>query len=256
MKITETNSLHKFKDILIGRKQNIFTFAIGSPENPMGEKSTDVENKKSRKEFESYLNKFRLYYFKISGQYGESEHSYLIANINEDICKYLFGSKMFNQESFIYGVIDPVSKDLFKTTFYYYSRNDKNKFEISDVCTTFNNEETAKDFFSKFKNFKFKIPFKTLESQLCSISDKLEEDFNWNTDYYSYLEYISKVNNKTIKHLWEYSCTHLLTKDEKNDKNNRITEGIVHLNSWKKKYDDNKVIKKMVDEFMEDNKSC
>lgn len=35
MKLIETNSLHKLKDIFYDRKQNIYTFAIGSPENPI-----------------------------------------------------------------------------------------------------------------------------------------------------------------------------------------------------------------------------
>lgn len=252
MKLIETNSLHKLKDILYDRKQNIYTFAIESPENPIGNKSTDSENKKAREEFESYLNKFKLYYFKLKGQYGHSEHSYFIANVNLDICKYLFGSKKFDQDSFICGVLDAENK--IKTIFYLYKQNNKKQFELIEAVNNYSEENTAEDFFTKFKNFKFKIPFRTFESLLCAISDKLYKDLNWNPEYYKYLEYTSKVENKTLKYLWEYNSQHILTKVQERERVYRVKEAQKSLDLWTEKYKNNEKIKNMINTFMGENK--
>lgn len=46
----------------------------------------------------------------MEGSYGQIEHSYLIANINLDLCTFLFGKKKFNQESFIFGTTNMDSR--------------------------------------------------------------------------------------------------------------------------------------------------
>lgn len=250
MRLVETNTKHKFKDILYGRKQNIFTFTIGTPENPMAKECSNQDNKEYRESFERYLDRYRLYYFKLKGRYGNDEHSYLIANINLDLCKFLFGPKEFDQESFIYGVVDPTKDGKFKTTFYLYFQNDKKKFELVDEESIFVDKLEADNFYSKYKDYKFNIPFKTFESCLCSISDRLYEDFNWNPEYEDNLKYLSLIEGKTLKHLWMKSCLLLCTEDQECDRIDCVRDAEEHLREWQKRYEDRKEIKTMVDLYM------
>ena len=94
----------RLKSILVGANKNVTCFAIGTPENPMGQALSASENNKRIEDFELQLSLLRVQFIKISGRYAQNdEHSYLIPNISLKICKELFGFNGFDQESFIYG---------------------------------------------------------------------------------------------------------------------------------------------------------
>ena len=228
-KYTETSTESKLKKTLYGNKNNIFTFCIGTPENPMAQRQTDEENERLRKEFETDLKRLRLHFYRIEGKYGNEENSYVVANVNLDYCKYLFGSKKYNQESFIFGVIDPVEK---KASFYYYEQTD-GVFTLRDSETKIKDETSAEDFFSKYRNFKFSIPFSIFTEALEEISESLDQDYGWDSHYRETLEYVSLVENKTLKHIWEYSCLHLLTENQEEERKIRTSQGEEYLLRWK-----------------------
>lgn len=233
--IREGNTAGNYKSILYGSKKNIYTFAIGTPENPMGKQYTAEENNKRRKVFEELLDKNRITYLKQTGSYGNTEKGYLIANINLDLCKYLFGKKKFDQESFIYGVVDPTA-DFRKVTFYYYEQDDNGKFVLRDKEDKLSDKNDADDYFTKYKNFKFSIPFSIFESMLNDISNKLEEKYGWDSNYREYLKHSALVEGKTLKHLWGYNCTHLFTEDQEKERAKRVKDGEKYLEDWTKKY--------------------
>lgn len=224
----ETSTESKLRKTLYGGKNNIFTFCIGTPENPMAQKLTDAENRELRTKFETELKRLRLHFYKIEGKYGNEENSYVIANINLDYCKHLFGPKRYNQESFIFGVIDPVEK---KSSFYYYEQSN-GEFILKDSETKVKDETNAEDFFSKYNNFKFSIPFNIFAESLNKISEGLEQDYGWDSHYKETLEYVSLVEGKTLKHLWEYSCLYLLTEEQEEERKMRASQGEEYLMRW------------------------
>lgn len=230
-RLNETSEVTKLKKTLYGVKNNVFTFCIATPENPMAEALTDEENMKRREEFESYLRRHRVHFHRVKGKYGNEENSYVMANINLDLCKYLFGPKKYNQESFIFGVSDPSAQ---RTTFYYYQQEGDGKFNLMDSETKVKDEALSEDFFTSFRNFKFSIPFSIFSESIDSLSEELERDYGWNPDYRDNLEYVSMVEGKTLKHLWEYSCTHLLTEQQEEERRKRLKEGTDYYREWVK----------------------
>lgn len=122
----ESNKVIKFKRTLFGLKDNIFSFAIATSENPMAEEKTEEENIELRKNLEQKLRAFKLSYYKVLGKYINYENSYLIPNIPLILCKDLFGRKQFNQESFIYGEVDENNK----IHYFYYEQDDLSLIHI------------------------------------------------------------------------------------------------------------------------------
>ena len=161
-----TKAREEFKDKMIGTdKDNIvLTWAIGTPENPMKEKSSDEENKQRCEKFEEELNRGHFDFERIHGKYGNDENSYFIPNITIEDAKNIF--KNFGQESFIYG-----QKDYDEETERYYlemefwQRESLNgTFELVDMEDKVEDTPDAVDYFSKSHGFKFNIPFSIFQA--------------------------------------------------------------------------------------------
>ena len=209
MKFYGTSKLTKFKQVLFGTKKNIFTFAIASPENPMGLKATPEVNKKNCERLEYYLNKNKLRYFKVEGCYGQIEHSYLIANINLDLCMFLFGKEKFNQESFIFGTTNIDNKGY--PVFSYYERTEDSDFEWKEDSTEIHNMAEAEDYFTRYLGYKFSISFKMFSDDMSELSESID-NFYLNSNYREVLQELSLCQNRTLKSLYERYNTYLKTK--------------------------------------------
>ena len=177
-KKVHTKARNEFKDKLIGTDSDntVLTWAIGTPENPMKEKSTDADNKQRCLQFENMLTRGHFDFEKIHGQYGNEEHSYFIPNITIEDAKNIF--KNFGQESFIFG-----QKDYDKETNRYYlemefwQRESTNQnFELVDMESKVEDTPDAVDYFSKTHGFKFNIPFSIFQA-----SQRFFERYNWKT---------------------------------------------------------------------------
>lgn len=209
MKYYETSRLTKFKQVLFGTKKNVFTFAIASPENPMGLQASSEDNKKSCERLEFYLRKNKLKYFKVEGSYGQIEHSYLIANINLDLCKFLFGKDKFNQESFIFGTTNIDNNRC--PVFSYYERTEDSDFELKEDSTEIHNMAEAEDYFTRYLGYKFSITFKIFSDDMQELSESIDV-FYRNSNYRDILQELSTYQNRTLKSLYERYNTYLITK--------------------------------------------
>ena len=210
--LQETKRATKFKQTIYGAKKNIFTFAIGSPENPMAEELSEEENKQRCKNFEKWLKDCRLNFFKAKGIYGVEETSYLIANINLDQCFCMFGNKHYNQESFIFGRVYNIRGSVE----YQYWEAFKNKNGFFCKGTAFNTINVSNDDQShtEYKDFKFKIPFDFIENSLDRISEKLDYLYGYDPMYRDLLKHVALSEKLTLKHYLAFNYFHLLTEKE------------------------------------------
>ncbi len=207
MKLDETSKLTEFKQELFGTKKNIFTFAIASPENPMGPQATLEENENYCRRLEFYLRKNKLKYFKVEGSYGQIEHSYLIGNINLDLCKVLFGKNLFNQESFIFGRTNVGNYGY--PVFSCYERTEDSDYE--EDSTEIHNMAEAEDYFTRYIGYKFTITFKMFSDDMQKLSDRLDE-YYIDSNYRDILQELSLCQNRTMKYLYEGYNVDLRTK--------------------------------------------
>ena len=178
-----------FKKDLFGVSENIWTFCIITPENPMTFELPSASNKELCERFEKFLKDGHLIYKKLNGHYGNSEHSYFIANIKLDLAKRLAGE--FSQQSFIFGKKDSQTKKMTysffaisksykpKKSYQYFDHNGKlYKFPVIDKSGYVQQDEKQEinyvpdeiDFFSRNHEFKFRIPFDELKLTIDGIA--------------------------------------------------------------------------------------
>lgn len=231
--LKESNKVTKFKRTLFGLKDNIFSFAIATSENPMAEEKTEEENVELRKHLEQKLRAFKLSYYKVQGKYINYENSYLIPNIPLILCKDLFGRKQFNQESFIYGEVYNNKK----IHYFYYEQDDDGKFQLKDEYDEKNAEErkkgdiykslnqrNAEDFYSKYIDYKFSIPFSIFERYLRDYSRKLDERLSYNPNYKRDLKKLVLDENRTVSSIWRKMNSLLLTEEQEMSRRKRVLE--------------------------------
>lgn len=163
MHFDETNKTTKFKKTLLGVKNNIWTIAIGTPENPMAEELSEEENSKRRKSFESDVRQMHLFY-KMMGRYKVNENSYLIANPNLKWLKYIFGPKKYNQESFIFGEVNKSNNTILYTLF----EQEDGEFVVWDTCTEYIDQKMQKETSLSLKISSLKYHFQSLKGMLIS----------------------------------------------------------------------------------------
>ena len=230
--LNETKKSTKFKQTLFGGRKNIFTLCIANAENPRNKTLSAEENIQRTEDLLKDLKRFRLAYYPVTGKYGgPDEHSFLIANANLNMCKWLFGRDKYDQESFIYGIINNDTEpnaELQKAkeeqntriTFYVYTQNKEGEFEKTDEETKVINDDNA-EFFSVFKKFKFSIPFKTFMEGMEEMSSVLEERYGWKPDYKENL-FESASCDRSVANLWRFNCLSFLTKEQELDRLKRL----------------------------------
>ena len=204
----------------MGEHGNVFSFAIGTAENPMAKSLSAEENEKRMKDFTETLRRNRTHYYRAKGKYGDAkENSLFIANVNLEQCKHWFGPKMFNQESFIFGRINPETHEV---EYSYYEQDGKGNFKETIKKTNIVKPDENNNY-SKIAGFAFRIPF--FEEALADVSNSLEEDYGWNPEYKSYLLEIVSCE-RTIPNLWRYACTHLLTEEQEAKRQEELSKSI------------------------------
>lgn len=203
-RIVEKSVDKKYKDVIaaqnavLGKLDNIRTLCIMSPQNPLGVKSTNKDNRKNKKSFERFLKNGFYAYHKVLGKYNQYEESYFLYNISLEDAKRL--NLEYMQESFIF-----MTNKNGRLTFYAYKYNAENgdpHYELKgSTDESIYNMKDADNFFTKIGNkFKFNIPFDdSVFETMLSFVDKynmvLENNKN---DYMSLLDDIlddSKTGN-------------------------------------------------------------
>ena len=172
------NRFKRVKNVLFGDTSGkIKTFAIISPENPMGISYSRKENEKRLIQFKDYLRFGSYSYTQIKGRYGNIEHSFIIVNIRlQDAKAY---ASAFRQESFFFGQVTPNGSIIS----YYKTPWDKEKamnernvkitmpYNLIETSDKIINAETENDFYSKF-GVKFRIDMSCFNEKLNYINEK------------------------------------------------------------------------------------
>lgn len=157
-KIYSENKLTRLKKALSGADSSVLTFAIGTPENPMKKASTPKDNETYRREFEDILRQNYIQFIRVSGRYGNVEHSYFLLNPSLKWCKWVFGER-FAQESFIFGD----NKEGNVTFSLYLHKSVDGPMKLVDT-SPFYEPSRKSDFVTRFRDFRFNIPFSFFES--------------------------------------------------------------------------------------------
>lgn len=194
-KLDESKRYKKVQRSLYGDPTGkIRTFAIMSPENPIGaignndnlnwaedyvkylRDSYKYDPKKfesqGRKAIEAIIRKtgdagLRIggyKYIPISGYYGEREHSMIIFNLSLRDAKML--AHDYGQESFFFGNVFPTYSDIA----YFKTENHCHTYELVEVSRTVTNETDANQYFSKFGT-KFRINMKAFDDDIPEITN-------------------------------------------------------------------------------------
>lgn len=179
----------------------IKTFAIISPENPMGMSYSKKENEERLIQFKNDLRFGSYSYTQIKGKYNNIEHSFLIVNIRlQDAKAY---ASAFRQESFFFGQVTQNGSIIsyYKTPWGKEKAMDKRNLKITmpynliETSDKIINAETEDDFYSKF-GVKFRIDMSCFNEKLNYINEKdLAESLS---DEYTFLgarSYRIKMHN-------------------------------------------------------------
>lgn len=183
MKINEGNRYRRLNRTLFGDADDkVKTFAIISPENPLGWKNSTEEefknkfklwtnNKKEyndealkklkKQDLEKFFNKTgdetlkygAFSYIQLKGSYGDKEKSFFIFNIPFIDAKKI--ARDYGQESFFFGMV----KDGKMQVAYYQTYDACKTYQREEISNTITNEKDAEDFFSKY-GLKFRVNLK------------------------------------------------------------------------------------------------
>lgn len=198
-----SNRYRKLKRSLFGDPSGkIKTFAIISPENPLGwEDSTEEEFKA---QFQKWTQDPRKYnaeklkqmkvtellhviqvtgeaalkyggfnYVPLKGHYGDLEHSFLILNLSLEDAKVI--ARSYGQISFFFGEVSTQESLIY----YYKTSNACVTYKLIEASKTVTYEDEAEDFFSKF-GLKFRINMREFGDQVPEIINQksFEESFD------------------------------------------------------------------------------
>ena len=148
----------RLKHTLFNPNYPVHTFAVLTSANPMGVKQTRGDNKNLIKDLTAYMDSGGFDYFPLSyGKYGSKEPSYIVLNVSLDTATRI--SKEYNQESFLF--VERTGNER-KWNYQYWLSKDPEKFpykKIDEYSGPLDTNMGDEDFFSRLKNFKFKVPF-------------------------------------------------------------------------------------------------
>lgn len=194
-KLDESKRYKKVQRSLYGDPTGkIRTFAIMSPENPIGALGSK-SNENWAEDYVKYLRDSYKYdpkkfeeqgrkaieeriqktgdtglrmggykYIPMSGYYDERERSMIIFNLSIHDAKML--AHDYGQESFFFGNVFPAYSDIA----YFKTKNHCHKYELVEVSRTVTDETDAEQYFSKFGT-KFKINMKAFDNAVPEITN-------------------------------------------------------------------------------------
>lgn len=201
-----SNRYRRVKRALFGDPSGkIRTFAIISPENPLGLKDSTEEE--WREKYKKWKNNPREYnkqsldslknelladrikktgdaamktggfnYVQIKGKYGENERTFIIFNIPLADAKAI--ATNYGQESFFWGKVSN-EEGIPSTIGYYETTNACKTYNLVEVSNTIYDVTDAEDFFSKY-GFKYRIGMREFGDDVPEITDtkEFEESFD------------------------------------------------------------------------------
>ena len=177
-----SNRFRRLRRALFGDETGkIKTFAILSPENPMGIEANPEDNQRSMDELKKALRIAGLVYTPIRGSYGNKENSFAIFNCSLADAKKLAGT--YRQESFFWG---RTSTDSNSKIGYYKTENEGVTYSLVEISDVITYEDEATDFFSKF-GIKFRINMREFGDDVPYIENngEFEESLNENRTFMS-----------------------------------------------------------------------
>lgn len=161
--VVEKSINKKYKEIIsvqksvLGELDNVRTLCIMSPQNPLGNKDTNRNNRANKKKFEKYLKDGFYAFHKVLEKYGQYEDSYFVYNISLNDAKQL--NLEYMQDSFIF--MENNKRNLVFSAYKYRDVNGEKFYEhTGTVSGHITNRKDTTDLFTKIgKKFKFGIPF-------------------------------------------------------------------------------------------------
>lgn len=226
--LEEGNKFRRMNRTLFGNRDNkIKTFAIISPENPLGWKDTDEEEFKQKylawTKDKSGYNKAQVKdakvkflanqigrtgrdtlkygafsYVPIKGSYGDKEKSFFIFNIPFVDAKTI--ARNYGQESFFFGMV----KNGEMQVAYYETKDACKTYHRVEISNTITNEKDAQDFFSKY-GVKYRINLNYFGDDVVPLDNEwgFEEDLKEPSTFMSRARARRKVKESIDKALKE-----------------------------------------------------
>ena len=168
----------KFIKDFMDKDNKVKTFGIITGENPMGRELPEQENVQRTDKLCSYLQIRQFLWFQTKGKYGTSEHPFLIYNCALGDMKMI--SKTFDQESFIFAVVNP-NADGSEVVFSYYQKISQ---YIESKTESVKWDDITDDLFTSIgKKFNFTIPFDVFAKQVEDVNELILERCNKHEEY-------------------------------------------------------------------------
>ena len=192
------------KSALLGGDNRIISFAIGTPEDPMGQET----NSRLKVKFENELKELQ-HRFKDVGEF------YFIANPSFADVRHLF--KSYGRKSFVFALKDEKSGML---TYQFWKWDESgDDFEVSAESKNVVTQSDAEDFFAGISDFK--ISFEVLNDSIRTLQEFLEE-CSKNEGYYDRLR--RQVYHQSYRGFDRMMNRHLLyeTPERKREREERL----------------------------------
>lgn len=160
------------------KDNKVKTFGIITGETPMGRELPEQENVQRTDKLRSYLQICQFLWFQTKGEYGTSEHPFLIYNCALGDMKMI--GNTFDQESFIFAIVKP-NADGSEVVFSCYQKNCQ---YIESKTESVKWDDITDDLFTSIgKKFNFTIPFDVFAKQVEDVNKLILERCNKHKEY-------------------------------------------------------------------------
>jgi hypothetical protein len=208
----------KFKDELIGANPHVHSVVILTAENPIAHRLSPTANNAKMTKLRTYLNgkakNEHIVFRDMIGKFGNIEHSFMISNITLDEAKqiaakykqvsFIYGKKLNDKMMFGYYSIDldeyiNIPESQRKDKEIIFDIDDNKEYTIwstlglyrlkdihdtisyvqpNDLTKKINDKSDEDDYYSRFKNFKFTIPFSYFSDTFNELSKEQSDFYN------------------------------------------------------------------------------
>ncbi len=160
MKKIFENTQTRLKKVIYGKEPTVYSFAIITSENPMGQTLTKKMNYDRHENFKDALNSNMQKFIVAKGKYNALENPFIILNINREEVKQ-YGYR-YDQESFIFAEND---EQIQKVIFEYWEKTKTGVYNLQDIEDHIKTlDVNIQDSFTNRKTWKFNIPFSYFEA--------------------------------------------------------------------------------------------
>lgn len=158
----------------------IKTFAVFTAENPDSQYAGAANNRRFNKSLVADLKNGGYIVVPAKGKFGNTEHSFMVLNIDLDTCKYLCGK--YQQTSFVYHILEngQVISEYWEkadTNAPYHPQS--NDYVKKDSEVKYTDKSNADDFYTSVggnvgREFKYSIPFSIFNEMNERINENLQ----------------------------------------------------------------------------------